>query len=251
MTATRSLVIPLYNEARRVPALLQALAEAADPELELVLVDDGSADGTSAALEEGARRHPGLRLRALRLEARQGKGGAVRAGLLAARGALRAFTDADLPYGLEAIEALFAALEAGADVAIGARDLAGSTVGEAPLVRRGASRLFRAWVRLVAGGLGPVRDTQCGAKAFRAASAELLFGELVRRDFAFDIEVLTLAVRLGLGIARVPVRQRAQDGSSVRLRREVPRMFLGALPAARAGLRRARQTRAGAARRDG
>ena len=243
---SRSLVIPLRNEARRVPGLVAALAGWARPGDELLLVDDGSQDGTPAALEAAAaaarEAHPGLTVRLIRLDPGEGKGAAVRAGMLAARGALRAFTDADLPYGLEAVDALFAALEGGAEVAVGARDLNGSEARGAPPLRRAASRLFRAWVGLVA-GLGPVRDTQCGVKAFRAASAERLFGQLERRDFAFDIEVLALARGLELPVVCVPVRQRAQDGSSVRLRREVPRMFLGALPAARAGARRARRAR--------
>jgi glycosyltransferase involved in cell wall biosynthesis len=233
----RSLVIPMRNEARRVPALVDALAAwTATGGREALLVDDGSADATTAEVERAIAGRAGLR--ALRLDPNQGKGGAVRAGLLAARGALRAFTDADLPYGLDAVDALFEAL-ASADVATGARDLARSDVSRAPALRRVVSRAFRLWVGLVA-DLGEVRDSQCGVKAFRAEVVPTLFEALERRDFAFDIEVLSLARRLGLRVARVPVRQREEDGSTVRLGTDAPRLFVAALSAGRSARRRTR-----------
>lgn len=224
--------MPLHDEAARVEALLaRVLPWAREPGRELVLVDDGSSDGTRERLQAFQAAHPELLLQVLSQPA-SGKGGAVRSGMLAARGAQVVFTDADLPFGLVGVEAVFAALET-APAAVGARDLPGSRVGPTPLLRRVASQVFRAWVSLVL-DTGPVRDTQCGLKGFRRELIAPLFEGLACRDFAFDLELLGLCAARGIEVARVPVAIEAWETSTVVLRRAAPALLLGSLRAARA-----------------
>lgn len=210
-----SIVIPAYNEAARLPrtvAEVSAWLDAARPDSEIVVVDDGSTDDTRAVL--GAMREP--RLVTIFAAENRGKGAAVTRGVLAARGEQIVFLDADLAYPLEQLDALLARLDAGADVAIGARDLLReeNRASYAP-IRRAATAIFNGLVTLTVGL--KARDTQCGFKAFRRAAARALFSTLTTERFGFDVEVLFLAERWGLRVDRVPVRMRANVESSVRL----------------------------------
>lgn len=235
----RSLVVPLFNEAQRVDILLETLEPwCGEPGREVVLVDDGSTDDTAARIEAFAAAHTDLPVRLLRLSPREGKGGAVRAGLLGARGACAVFTDADVPYGLEGVDRVFEAVEAGAPLAVGARDLPESDGTSAPPLRRLTSSVFRTWTRLAA-EVGGVRDTQCGVKGFRRDVIPDLFGELSQRGFAFDVEVLALAALRGLSCAQVPVTLRAHYGSKVSLVKVVPALLIGSVRAGAAARRRA------------
>jgi dolichyl-phosphate beta-glucosyltransferase len=156
-------------------------------------------------------------VRSLRLPRNLGKGAAVRAGMLAAGGRFRTFMDADLPYELEAVARILNYLDQKKfDVVIGARDLPGSRFEVRPTrPRRIASQLFTLLVsRWVMTG---VVDTQCGLKGFRAAAAERLFRLAVVNGFAFDVEVLYLACKLGLGIQRIPIRQVRNEPSTISL----------------------------------
>lgn len=170
---------------------------------ELILVDDGSTDGTAELLESFARRD--ARVTTLPLDRNRGKGAAVREGMLAASSDLALMTDVDLSTPLEDVGLLVPALEGGNDIAIASRALKSSRV----LVRQPAHRelmgkAFNVGVRLLTGV--PWRDTQCGFKLFRTESTRRVF-ELQRTEgFAFDVEVLVVARRLGLGITEVPVR---------------------------------------------
>lgn len=233
-----SLVLPLRNEGPRIADLTDSLGEwvTASPGREVILVDDGSTDETPRLIEQARCRD---RFRVVTLNPGQGKGAAVRRGLLEAKGDFVAFTDADLPFGLELIEALFELLSSGrgADLALAARDLEDSDTSRVSWARRMTSWVFRRWVSLVA-DTGPVRDTQCGAKAFRCETIGPLFEGLEQRGFAFDIEVLVLAVRLGYRIVRVPAVQAPAQGSSVRLRKDIPALAWGAILAGRSGRRR-------------
>lgn len=200
-----SIVVPAYNEERRLPASLQRiasyLASASAPlPAELIVVDDGSADGTVAAVEEASRRL-GLALRLLRHPANRGKGAAVRTGALAAAGRQVLVTDADLSTPIEEVEKLLAAATA---VAIGSRAVDESLVKERqPLYRVAMGKLFNLLVRLLA--VGGIRDTQCGFKLFSNEAAREVFSRATVDRFAWDVEALLLARRLGYAIAEVPV----------------------------------------------
>lgn len=208
-----SLVIPAYNEAHRLESTLVRswtyLSGLAAP-FELIVIDDGSNDGTSAVARLFAQDHPGTIVRTI---SHAGKAAAVRAGMLAAVGEFIAFTDADLATPLENLADFVERAERGADIVIGSREGSGShRIGE-PWYRHLMGRVFNSMVqRLVLPG---IEDTQCGFKLFRRGAArEILRRALLYRDpgvvsgprvTAFDVELLVIARALGLRIVEVPV----------------------------------------------
>lgn len=210
-----SIVIPAFDEGRRLRPTLEAVLDWLDregPDAEVVVVDDGSADETPEILADVAGRDP--RLRALTHPVNRGKGGAVRTGVEAARGRRVIFFDADLSYPLDHVHEALERLAAGADVVLGSR-LADSRGGRAdyPWVRRAASAGFGA----LAGALLGLRmgDTQCGFKAFRAEAAKPLFRALTVEGFGFDAELVWLARRWGLAVEVMPVAMTHRAGGSV------------------------------------
>lgn len=225
-----SIVVPAFNEAERLPRTLSALAQhLRGSEAEVIVVDDGSEDNTADVARDALADVP--RNQVVRLPMNAGKGAAVRIGVSRARGRRVAFMDADLATDLGALPALLERLGR-ADVAVGSRAVAGSVVTGATATRTLLGRGFNRFVRHV-GGLD-IRDTQCGFKAFRGPVAKLLFHLSRVNGFAFDVEVLMLATRLGLRVAEVPVRWEAVPGSHVRPLRDPLPM---ALDVARAHLR--------------
>lgn len=215
-TPALSIVIPAYNEERRIGSTLVSVAEycdrAAEP-YEVIVVDDGSRDRTAELVATAARRHPAIRL--LALAANAGKGAAVRAGVLASRGREVLFSDADLSTPIHELPRLRAALGQGFDVAIGSRALEGATRRQ-PLFRRLQGRAFHAIVRTLGfAAVTAIRDTQCGFKLFRGDLGRALFAELSLGGFAFDVELLELAHRHAR-IAEVPVAWTHMAGSKVR-----------------------------------
>jgi dolichyl-phosphate beta-glucosyltransferase len=220
-----SLVVPAYNEATRIAASLERIAAyltSLPYDSELIVVDDGSdAAGRKAVEEALAVLRPGLIRHLLRHETNRGKGAAVRTGCMAARGRYVAFIDADLAAPPESLSGLLAALEAGADVAVGVRRQAdGSDMRDSrSLKRRLAGRLFAFAVRAIL--IPGLIDSQCPLKAFRGEAAKRLFA-LQRIDtWSFDAELLYLARRLGMTTAQVPVSWSAVEGSHLRLTRSV------------------------------
>ena len=206
-----SIVVPVFNEERRLPALLDRLDAEADAVLvsaelellEVIVVDDGSDDGTSDILATSARL-PG-RLRSIRLPAHLGKGAAVKTGAQAAKGDRILMTDVDLSTPLEEVVHLSAELDRGVDFAMGSRSLpASDIVVHQPAHRELAGKTFNLLFRLATGLAW--RDTQCGFKLFRRTTTRELF-ELQRVDgFAYDAELCVNADRLGLRVSEVPVR---------------------------------------------
>jgi dolichyl-phosphate beta-glucosyltransferase len=217
-----SVVIPAYQEepriGRTVRAVRAALADL-DGGAEVVVVDDGSADGTAdAARAAGADLvlvHP----------ANRGKGAAVRTGVAATRGRTIAFTDADLSYAPEHLLVVLDAVEAGGDIAIGNRRAEGSeSEGQTGPLRRVGSVVFKWSTRAVlVAGYG---DTQSGLKAFRSDVARDLFGSAAIDGFAFDTELLHLAERRGCTLREVPVRVVHSTTSTIRLSRHVRPMLV-------------------------
>lgn len=209
-----SVVIPAYNDAallaRHLPALEAYLREL-DLGYEIVISDDGSDD-------DGATRDVAEELGTvyIRSPANRGKGSALRRGMRCAQGRLRIFTDADVPYELDAIGTMVRHLDLeGFDFVTGDRTLESSHYSAlVPLWRRIGSWLFSAIVRRV-GAFGRF-DTQCGLKGFRADVAEDLFGVGRIDRFAIDVELFAVALARNYKIARLPVRLRCQEGSSVR-----------------------------------
>jgi putative flippase GtrA len=218
-----SVIVPALDEATRiagtVDAIRGALAELdAAGGLEVVVVDDGSTDGTAdVALAAGADQ-------VLVLPRNRGKGAAIRAGVTAARGRTIAFTDADLAYSPDQLLRVIGEVEAGWDVALGSRRHPDAQRVQGPgLVRDLGSRAINLLASAVL--LSHPHDTQCGLKAFRSDVARPVFA-LGRVDrFAFDIEVLHLVERHGWSVAEVPVQLRTGQGTTVRLLRDTMRLL--------------------------
>ena len=209
-----SVVIPAYNEERRLPATLAAISEylSAQPcAWEVIVADDGSEDGTGAIVGEVARYNPRVRLLTL---PHRGKGSAVKAGMLAAAGEYRFLCDADLSMPIEHIARLLPPAAPPADIVIGSREAAGARrIGE-PRRRWLMGRVFNAMTRLLA--VPGIADTQCGFKVFNAAAAQRLFALQTLDGFAFDAEVLFLARRCGFTAAEVGIDWHYRDESKVR-----------------------------------
>jgi dolichyl-phosphate beta-glucosyltransferase len=208
-----SLVVPMWNEAARIEATVAELAESfGDRSIELIFVDDGSDDGTPDIVERACK-EVALDAQVLRLETNRGKGAAVRAGLLEASGDIAGFVDADLSASPAEIKRVFDAVaQAGADVVLASRAIVDATITvRQPFARRWSGWLFNLGLRAVRLTRRP--DTQCGLKAFRADVVPALFEPLVASGFAFDVEVLARADRLGLTIVEVPIAWHHVEGS--------------------------------------
>ena len=211
-----SVVVPAYQEAERIGDAVASLRDAlvdlsSDGGVEIVVVDDGSDDGTAAVAREAGADV------VLEFAINRGKGAAVREGIRASSGSVVAFTDADLAYPPHQIAGLLAVVDAGADVVVGDRRLSGSVaMTRQPLMRRAGSRVVVRAARAML-GFGDRFDTQCGLKAFRREAALDLAEASVVARFAFDVELLFLAERWHLDVRRVPVQLVNRHASSVRL----------------------------------
>ena len=239
---TWSVVIPAYNEASRLPSYLRrvvAFLEGRGEAYEVVVVDDGSRDGTAERVRECQAAHDRVRL--IVQPQNHGKGHAVKTGMLSAQGALRLFADADGATPIGELKRLEPLLQAGADIVIGSRALEDSTVSvQARRSRVWSGRIFN-WVvaRL---GLEGIADSQCGFKCFRGPVAEDLFRSLRTDGFGFDVELLLRAQRRGYRIAEVAVNWADQPGSKVRVLTDGPRM-VGQILRVRAALARGKDRR--------
>jgi len=232
-----SVIIPAYNEELRLPGTLEAVCawlDEAGCDAEVLVVDDGSSDGTAQVIQEVARREP--RIVPVLNPVNVGKGHAVQTGVARAAGTYVVFFDADLSYDLGYVAEARRRLDAGAHVVVGARDLTPDDARRAYApTRRLASRAFNAFVDALL-GLG-VPDTQCGFKAFRADVARPLFAALTVGGFGFDVELLYLARRWELRLERMPVVMTARAGGSVSVLRHSARMARDVWRIRRAGRR--------------
>ena len=218
-----SVVIPAYNEATGLPETLRRLSEyliTRPWDWELRVVDDGSTDRTREVVERFRDSQPRVVLQA---EPHRGKGGAVRAGMLAGRADYRFMCDADLSMPVHEIEKFMPPALGPTDVAIGSREGVGARrVGE-PLFRHVAGRIFNASVRLST--IRDIQDTQCGFKMFTAAAAEAIFPHVTIEGWAFDIEVLYIARLRQLRVREVPIEWHFRADSRLRMGRDALAMI--------------------------
>jgi glycosyltransferase involved in cell wall biosynthesis len=212
-----SIIVPAYNEEKRLPTalpkIIQFLQRSAWDFAEVILVDDGSTDGTLRVAEQFRAEFPLMRV--LRNPGNRGKGYAVRHGMLECRGDWALFTDADLSAPIEELDKLWAAAEReNAQVAVGSRALDRALIGvHQSWFRENAGKMFNLVMRLVTGL--PYWDTQCGFKLFEARAAQEIFGRQLLDGFGFDVEVLFIAQHLGYRAVEVPVRWNDVQGTKV------------------------------------
>lgn len=210
-----SVIIPAYNEARRLPGSFEQILRFLDGQAysaEILVVENGSRDATWEVANAAAERDP--RIRVLR-EPIRGKGAAVRRGMLAAKGEYRFLCDADLSMPIEELRNFLPPLLEDVDIAIGSREVAGAVRYEEPGMRHLMGRVFNTLVRLVL--VPEIQDTQCGFKCFRAEAADEIFSRVTRTGFSFDIESLVIANRFGYRIEQIPVNWYFDSDSRVRI----------------------------------
>jgi glycosyltransferase involved in cell wall biosynthesis len=223
-----SIIIPAYNEERRLPETLERIAayvRTSGRETEILVVDDGSTDRTAAFADSFRSKLPALRV--ISNGSNRGKGYSVRRGMLEARGCTVLFTDADLSAPIEEADKLFAALETH-DVAIGSRALDRGLISvHQSRFRELAGIIFNTIVRLCL--RLPFVDTQCGFKAFRREPCRIIFEQQRIERFGFDPELLYLARRHGLRAVEIPVRWGHSPATKVSMFRDSLQMFLDVL----------------------
>jgi dolichyl-phosphate beta-glucosyltransferase len=169
---------------------------------EIIVVDDGSNDNTGEVVRKAAEKHPAISV--LRNSKNKGKGHSVRRGVLCSKGAFVLMSDADLSTPIEEVEKLYKALEDGCCIAIGSRAVSGSRMlKKQPWYRQFMGRTFNTFIRALA--VIEIHDTQCGFKLFTEDAAKRVFALQRIERFAFDVEALYLAKKMGFGIKEVPV----------------------------------------------
>jgi dolichyl-phosphate beta-glucosyltransferase len=221
-----SLVIPAFNEDRRIGQSLERILSffrAQSYPFEIIVVDDGSTDRTVEVVRGFAASDPQLRVEPQ--PQNRGKGEAIRKGMLLAGGKYLFFSDADLSVPIEAVPDFLSRLEAGDDVAVGSRRIAGAVIEvHQPIHRELMGKVFTGLSNLILGL--KLKDFTCGFKAFRRDAARELFSRQRLGGWSFDSEILYLAKSKGYRIAEVPVVWRNDEATKVRLGRDVVRSFV-------------------------
>ena len=220
-----SIIVPAFNEERRLPPTLIDIIDFFDRKgisYEVLVIDDGSSDGTAEVVRKFERVRNQVRL--IQLPRNYGKGHAVRLGVLNSRGSKILFADADGATPIQEFERLESAINAGAEVAIGSRALASTDTKVATsLHRRFLGRVFNKCVNIIL--LPSIADTQCGFKMFSRAAALFLFRRQRADRFSFDVELLYIAHKAQLTIKEVPINWTNVPGSKVNLVRDSLCMF--------------------------
>jgi len=198
-----SIVIPAHNEEKRLPRTLEqvfAFLSTQAYTAEVLVIENGSQDRTLELAQQAAQSHPQLRV--MHIEGR-GKGLAIRAGMLEARGDYRFFCDADLSMPIEEIVKFLPPQLEGFDLAIASREAPGAVRYDEPAYRHWGGRVINLVIRILI--LPGMNDTQAGFKCFRAGAADRLFRQQTLNGWSFDIELLYLARRAGMLIREVPI----------------------------------------------
>lgn len=238
-----SLIIPVYNEAERLPGALQkllAFLEAQPYAAEILVVENGSTDSTWQIASEFAQRHTCIR--ALQSSPR-GKGLAVRQGMLAAQGEYRFMCDVDFSMPIGEINRFLPPALQNVDVVIASREAAGSVRYNEPQYRHLVGRVYNWMIRLLA--LPGLHDTQCGFKCFRGAIAQEIFPLQTLTGWSFDVEILFIARKRGYRIVELPIPWYFNDQSKVRVLRDSLRMAADLLSIRWKALRGVYATQAG------
>jgi dolichyl-phosphate beta-glucosyltransferase len=226
MIESISIVIPAFNEEDRILPTLRMIDDYLRDRVrgyEIIVVDDGSSDNTMKVVRSECGRLKSVRL--LSNEANRGKGFSVRRGVMGARHDLVLVSDADLSTPIEEVSKFLPWVEKGYDVVIGSRALKESDIiRRQPWYRQTMGKTFNLLVRIVV--LGGFHDTQCGFKMFRTPAGKKIFESLKTEGFAFDVEALLRAKKIGYRVKEVPVRWINSPQSKVRVLRDSARMFL-------------------------
>ena len=221
-----SVVIPACDEAHRIVASLNMLEDflaQTFAHYEIICVDDGSTDRTRELLEDFAKNHT---IRLIRFEKNSGKGRAIQCGMLAAAGRYRFFTDADLPFQLDAFSLAMRQFRTSrCDIVAGDRYLpeSGQSVPSGRF-RKPAGRVFSVLAHCLTDM--DIQDSQCGFKGFTEAAATKIFSAIQTPGYAFDVEIFVLARKMGLSACRIPVHLVRHSGSGIRMTRDPFRMIL-------------------------
>lgn len=230
-----SIIVPAYNEEERLPESLSAIAafvaQAGYP-VEVIVVDNNSADRTSHIIDEFAAQHPYIRNL---FEGTQGKGAAVRSGMLAAQGAYRFICDADLSMPIHEIDKFLPQEIGEFDIAIASREIKGAVRYGEPWHRHLMGRVFNTIVRLFA--VPGLQDTQCGFKMFRADVADDLFPLQTMDGWSFDVEILYAARQRGYSIVEVPINWYYKANTRINPVRDSIDMFIEVFKIRRKGRR--------------
>ncbi len=212
------MVIPAYNEEKRIEHTLRSVAiylSSQPYSSEIIVVNDGSTDRTVEVVSALSGEIPGIRI--IDNQRNRGKGWAVRQGMMSAGGSLRLFMDADNSTTIDHVERMIPLFESGADVVIGSRRIEGAHIAvHQSWFRENLGRLFNLVMRCI-NGL-PMVDTQAGFKAFSAAAVEKIFPLQTIWHWAFDVELLIIADRLGFVVREVPIEWRNDPHSRVSFR---------------------------------
>lgn len=222
-----SIIIPAYNEERRLPSSLEKILDFIDRcgyQAEVIVVDDGSEDGTADVVRRFQEKAPFIKL----IEARHGgKGHAVRTGMLQAAGEYLFLADSDLSMPVEELSKFLPPALDGYDIAIASREIEGAVRYDEPFYRHLIGRVFNLLVRALA--VRGISDTQAGFKCFRRAAARRLFSLQTIDGWGFDVEILMLAQKRRMTIVEVPIHWYHNNDSRVRPGRDAYLMFMEVL----------------------
>ncbi|REJ78885.1 MAG: glycosyltransferase family 2 protein [Acidobacteria bacterium] len=227
MNRTLSIIVPAYNEQRRLGASLAKISEyvsASQPGAEVIVVDDGSSDGTADVARDAFAEYPDVDSKVIRYDENRGKGFAVRTGFEAAKGHVALFSDADLSTPISETPKLVDPIFNDTyDVTLGSRALDRSLIGvHQPWRREQGGKVFNLLVRTLTGL--PFWDTQCGFKAFNMVKFRPLLEKMTIDRFGFDVEFLYAAYHNELRLKEIPVRWDHCEGTKVSIFRDSTRM---------------------------
>jgi glycosyltransferase involved in cell wall biosynthesis len=224
-TCELTALIPAHNEEKRMEsclAQLSAFLKSSYPSSEIVISEDGSKDRTVEIVNEFRKHNPnGVPITLLHSETRLGKGGGLKRGIDVARGTFTVFTDTDLHVPLETFTSAVELLKGGADVVAGSRIMKDSSRNE-PFRRKALSKGFHVLARVL---LGMRWDSQCGFKAVRTSVGKSAFAQIANPGFAYDVEFLIQAKRVGAKVVELPVQWHYNSDSSMNLSRDIWGMF--------------------------
>jgi len=214
-----TIILPVYKEAVRLTNALDKVAEFVNDfegEAEAIFINDGSPDNCAEVIQGYIELHPKLPFRLISYVLNQGKGYAVKEGVIEAEGKLILMSDTDLSTPLRDYSKLIKGIEEGADIVCGSRAVPGAEIGDPPpLLRRILSRVFNDLVRI--SGVHGIHDTQCGFKLFKAEPAKRIFEKMRIRTFAFDVELIARARASGYKVVEIPVHWDYSGHSTVRV----------------------------------